>query len=155
MKGVQIRPANFDDLKELTSFEKGLIDAERPFDTTIARGIERYYDLSDFIQQEDAYLVVALFEGKIIGSGYAQKRKARTYLDHDYYAHFGFMFTAEAYRGQGINQMILNELKLWASQKRLNEIRLTVYPNNLSAVKAYQKSGFEPHLLEMRLRVDS
>ncbi len=34
----------------------------------------------------------------------------------------------------------------------MNEIRLDVYAQNESAIKAYEKAGFEPHLLTMRLK---
>ena len=36
----------------------------------------------------------------------------------------------------------------------LPEIHLTVYPDNAPAIRAYEKVGFEPYILEMRLNLD-
>ena len=63
----------------------------------------------------------------------------------------GFMYTAPSFRGSGINARIIDVLKDWALTKGLREIRLTVYEDNLAAIRAYEKYGFKKHLIEMRL----
>ncbi|MBT8323441.1 MAG: GNAT family N-acetyltransferase, partial [Eudoraea sp.] len=87
-----------------------------------------------------------------VSSGYGMARKARSYLDHEEYAYLGFMYTLPEYRGKGINQRILRALQDWAKSMGLIELRLTVYEDNLPAVKAYEKAGFRKHIVEMRLR---
>jgi len=148
---VNIRTATLEDLSVLLNFEQEIIKAERPFDVTIKEGFISYYDIGEMIQDGKAHVVVAEVESKIVASGYAIPKKAKHYLDHEFYAYLGFMYTDEDYRGLGINAMIVEELKKWSNQKGFQEIRLTVYDENLPAIKAYEKVGFKKHIIEMRL----
>lgn len=148
---VNIRPATMHDLPLLLKFEQEIINAERPFDVTIKKGAVSYYDIEAMIQDPQACIVVAEIEKKVVASGYAIPKKARHYLDHEYYAYLGFMYTDQQYRGKGINAMIVDELKKWSESAGFKEIRLTVYNDNLSAIKAYEKVGFKKHIIEMRL----
>lgn len=148
---VNIRPATMHDLPLLLKFEQEIINAERPFDVTIRKGAVSYYDIEAMIQDPQACIVVAEIEKKVVASGYAIPKKARHYLDHEYYAYLGFMYTDQQYRGKGINAMIVDELKTWSESAGFKEIRLTVYNDNLSAIKAYEKVGFKKHIIEMRL----
>ncbi|MBA4746089.1 MAG: GNAT family N-acetyltransferase [Muricauda sp.] len=148
---VNIRTATLDDLPLLLSFEQEIIKAERPFDVTIKNGPISYYDIGEMIQDSKAHVIVAEVGGKIVASGYAIPKKARHYLDHEFYAYLGFMYTDEDFRGQGINAMIVEELKNWSHNQGFKEIRLTVYNENQPAIKAYEKVGFKKHIIEMRL----
>lgn len=151
MGNVLIRTAVIADLDMLLTYEQELINAERPFDPTIRSGSVNYYDLKQLILNKEAIVVVAETAGHIISVGYGIPKAARPYLDHAYYAYLGFMYTNPLYRGQGINKRIIQELKKWAYSKKLNEIRLTVYTDNLPAIAAYEKAGFKKHLIEMRI----
>ena len=152
INAVIIREARLEDLPELLEFEQKLIEAERPFDPTIRQPPVKYYDLKALLLDEHVGVYVAEYDGKLVSSGYGMSRKARHYLDHEEYAYLGFMYTLPEFRGKGINQMILRALQDWAKSMGLNELRLTVYEDNLPAVKAYEKAGFQKHIVEMRLR---
>ena len=41
----------------------------------------------------------------------------------------------------------------WAAVNNLTDVRLTVYPGNASAIRAYEKAGFQPDILEMHLKL--
>jgi ribosomal protein S18 acetylase RimI-like enzyme len=148
---VSIRTATLEDLPVLLAFEQEIIKAERPFDITIKEDPVSYYDLGQMIQDSNAHVVVAELDGKIVASGYAIPKKARHYLDHEWYAYLGFMYTDENYRGRGINALVVEALKQWSVENGFKEIRLTVYSDNLPAIKAYEKVGFKKHIIEMRL----
>ncbi|MFC4222225.1 GNAT family N-acetyltransferase [Flagellimonas marina] len=148
---ITIRNATLDDLPILLQFEQGIITSERPFDVTIKEDPVSYYDLKQMILDDDSCVIVAEMEGKVVSSGYAISKQARHYLDHEFYAYLGFMYTDPAYRGRGINALIVDALKKWSHGKGLKEIRLTVYNDNLPAIKAYEKVGFKKHIIEMRL----
>ena len=148
---ITIRNATLDDLPILLNFEQGIITAERPFDVTIKEGPVSYYDLKQMIMDDDSCVLVAESEGKVVASGYAISKRARHYLNHEYYAYLGFMYTDPEYRGRGINTMIVEALKNWSAENGFQEIRLTVYSDNLPAIKAYEKAGFKKHIIEMRL----
>ena len=151
MEGIQLREATPEDLEALLSFEQHLIEAERPFDPTIRQPPLVYYDLNRMLTTEEFYVLVAECEGKIVSCGYGTTKPARPYLDHSQYAYLGFMYTLEEYRGRGINKLIVDALLEWAKEKGLYEIRLTVYQDNIPAIKAYEKAGFVKHLIEMRI----
>ncbi len=151
MKKITIREAVQEDLPVLLRFEQKLIEAERPMDPTIRPGELHYYDIGEFIADEEVRVLVAEVDGQIVSSGYGKAQPARPYLDHAQYAHLGFMYTLPEFRGMGINGMIIDKLKTWAYDKGLKEVRLTVYQENDPAIAAYEKAGFEKHLIEMRL----
>jgi RimJ/RimL family protein N-acetyltransferase len=89
----------------------------------------------------------------LIGSGYARIDPSRHYLKHTRHAYCGFMYVDPAYRGKGVNQLIIDALKAWARSKNLTELRLDVYPVNEAAVRAYEKAGFTPYLINMRMGI--
>lgn len=151
MENVLIRDAVLDDLPDLLRFEQELIKAERPFDPTIDNNPVSYYSVKDYIIRNDVKLVVAEVDGKITSSGYALKKPARHYLNHEYYGYLGFMYTEPDFRGKGINKTIVDELVNWCHGLGLKEVRLTVYDDNLPALKAYEKAGFKKHICEMRI----
>lgn len=150
-----IREATTEDLSRLLDFEQGVIAAERPFDPTIAPNPVRYYNLEELLMSNESLVVVAEEAGNIMACGYAKIKKANSFLAHEYFAYLGFMFTVSDYRGKGINAQILDALKTWSIERGLTEIRLSVYEENLPAIRAYEKYGFKKHLIEMRLPHDS
>lgn len=153
MKGIHFRPAILDDLPILHEFEQGIITAERPFDKTLKEPPISYYNLEEMVKSKNVEVIVATFKKEIIGSAYARIEKAKPYLKHAHYAYLGFMYVAPEYRGEGINKKIIEELKIWVLSKNINEIRLNVYSDNVPAVRAYEKAGFQKHLINMRMKI--
>jgi len=147
-----IRKATSTDLETLLTFEQGIVETERPYDVTLKRNRINYYDLKSMISDPDAYIAVAELNHSIIASGYAIIKDAKPYLQHHQYAYLGFMYVIPDHRGRGINAKILSALKDWSHSKGIYEIRLDVYVKNQSAIRAYEKMGFEMHLVEMRLK---
>lgn len=152
---IHIRQAVEADLPILLEFEAGIVFAERPFDSTLKAGEIHYYDLRALIQSPIAEVLVATNSDEVIGSGYALIKEAKDYNAHTHYAYLGFMYVRPAYRGQGVNSLVLDGLIAWAKTQGITEIRLEVYDENIAAKKAYTKAGFKANLLEMRLDVSS
>lgn len=150
MEYVVIRKAELSDLEVLLRFEQGVIAAERPFDSTLQEGEIHYYDIPAMIAAPHIELLVAVVNGQLIGAGYARIEEGRHYLKHRQHAYLGFMYVDPAYRGKGVNGLIVEALKKWASEQQINELRLDVYNDNEQAIKAYEKAGFQKHLIEMR-----
>ena len=146
-----VRLATKNDLATLDIFMDGLVEAERPMDVTIKDGKVIYYDLEGFILSEDAVLYVAELNGELVASGYAKIKKERIYLKHEAHAYLGFMYVPEKHRGNGYNKLIIDALLNWSKTRNIKEIRLDVYETNPSAIRAYQKTGFKKHLIQMRL----
>lgn len=154
MNPIITRSATVEDLDTLLQFEQGIVAAERPFDPTLKPGEIHYYDLKALISSPEAEVIVALSGEEIVGSGYAQIREAKDYLQHERFAYLGFMYVKPDFRGQGVNQKVLDALTAWIRQQGIAEIRLEVYAENERAKRAYKKAGFTPNLLEMRMNLN-
>lgn len=154
MNKLVIRPANLGDLETLLDFEQAIIEYERPMVADMMTDKFNYYDLKELILSDNARVLVAEQSGQLVGSGYAKVKRSRNYLTDEYHSFLGFMYVDPQYRGKGINGMIVNELINWSKNRGLNIVRLTVFEENGSAIKAYQKIGFKKEVIEMRLVID-
>jgi GNAT superfamily N-acetyltransferase len=153
MEEIIIRSAVADDLETLLEFEKGIMLVERPIDVTIKEGDIHYYDLAALIESPDAEVVVAEMDGELIGSGYARILQAKPFLKHQQYAYLGFMYVKPGHRGKNVNKKIIEALQQWSLSKNVTELRLEVYHHNPGAIRAYEKVGFMPLMLEMRMEL--
>jgi len=153
MKEIIIRKATLADLPVLQGFEQGIITAERPYDETLKTGQITYYDIKSLIETNETEVIVAVIGEEVVGSAYATIKDAKPYLKHSHYAYLGFMYVNPEHRGKGINKKIIEELKNWALSRNISEFRLDVYNDNHSAIKAYEKAGFEKHLINMRMEI--
>lgn len=149
---LNFREAIPSDIPQLLLLEQCLVDAERPFNTAIKPGNPTYYDIEDLVSNDNACLLVVEESSKIIGTGYAQIRKSKDSLQHEFHAYLGFMYVDPEQRGKGINQELMARLISWSKNKGIHDLYLDVYSQNEAAIKAYEKVGFEPCLLEMKLK---
>jgi ribosomal protein S18 acetylase RimI-like enzyme len=151
---IHIRKSQLSDLDKLLEFEQGVISSERPFDKSLKSNEITYYDLEKLMNNENAQLVVAEYDGELIASGYALLKKSKPFEKFDYFSYLGFMFVDPHYRRKGVNKKIIDSLIDWSKSKGINEIRLDVFNQNESAVLAYEKLGFSKTLVQMRMKVD-
>lgn len=149
---IKLRPATTNDLPVMHAFLQGIIAVERPMDACLKDDPIQYYDPADFIQGEDSELLVAHIGQEVIGCGAAVIKLSKDYVKHDQHLYLAMMYVAEAHRGKGVNGLIMDALIAWGKAREVTTCVLTVYPDNPGAIKAYEKLGFEPALLEMRLR---
>jgi GNAT superfamily N-acetyltransferase len=105
------------------------------------------------IVADNVEVAVAELDSEIIGSGYARIDDSKDYLKFTQHAYLGFMYVDPKHRGKGINRQILEYLRQWALSKKLTELRLEVYDENLAAIKAYEKAGFSKLLVQMRMGI--
>ena len=117
MSNIHIRKATLEDLPYLLKFEQGIISAERPFDETLVRENFHYYDLAERIKEPDAEVVIAEVNGEIVGGGSAIIKDGKTYNTFGQYSFLGFMYVEPAYRGQGVNKLIIEKLVEWSREK--------------------------------------
>ncbi len=151
---TKIREAKIEDLNILKMFEQEIIRYERPFAPNLKNDPVEYYDLKNLIEREDAQVIVATVNEKIVGSGYALTKNSEPYIKYKQHAYLGFMYVIPEFRGKGINGKIITTLIDWAKEKNLTEIQLEVYAENDSALNAYRKKGFKSDLLRMRLNTE-
>jgi len=147
------RKATLADLPTLLDFEQGVINAERPMDPTIKDGNIYYYDIPELITSNESDVFVVEIDNQIVASGYAKIKGDRHYLKHSRIGYLGFMFVPENYRGKELNKLIVDVLLKWCKERNIFEIRLDVYDENPSAIRAYEKVGFKKHMISMRLDI--
>lgn len=147
---VSIRKATLTDLPILLGFEQALIEVERPMDASLEQEKKiSYYDISEFIKNDESEVFVATINDEIVGSGYGlikENASKRRYKQHGY---VGFIYVKPQQRGKGISGKIISAIFDWFRLRGIKETRLSVYQNNPSAIKAYEKLGFKRNLIEM------
>jgi GNAT superfamily N-acetyltransferase len=147
------RTATLDEIEALSTFEQGVIKAERPFDETLKADPIQYYDLEYLITNEDIHVVVVEVEQQIIACGYARIKQAKPYANYRFYSYLGFMFVQDEFRGKGINQLVIEALIQWSREQGITMMHLDVFTENAAAVRAYKKVGFKEYLVEMRMDI--
>lgn len=148
---IHIRSAKEDDLPALLDFEQGVVAAERPHALNLADSNIRYYDLPALIDSADAELLVAEVNSVPVACGYARIEMSKPYKKSERHCYLGFMYVAPDWRGHGLNKMILDKLISWSEAQGITVFMLDVYAGNEPAIRAYEKAGFKPNLLEMVL----
>jgi len=139
------------DLSRLQELEQCVIESERPLNSSLKTSNTFYYDLPNMILDDNTYLIVVEVSGDIIGTGYAQIRNSKECFVHEKHSYIGFMFVSPNHRGKGLAQKILDQLIEWSEGEGIKDIYMDVYAQNESAIKAYNKAGFKPCLVEMKL----
>jgi GNAT superfamily N-acetyltransferase len=154
MAKLKIRDAEMIDLPILLEFEQAIVESERPNEKNIKQENVKFYDLENLIRSTDSKVLVAELNNQLIGSGFADIRQSRDYLEDEYHSYLGFMYVKPPHRGKGINQLIIQQLIDWSREKGLTAISLEVLEKNIPAVKSYEKAGFEKVLVEMRMNLE-
>lgn len=152
-KNIITRPATNTDLPQLNEFLQSLVEAERPFDPTLKEGEIFYYSIQDLIEDTATEVLVIEENNEIIGCGYAQIRSAKSYKNYELFGYLGFMYVKPEFRGRGLNNLLIDELKKWILSKGITEVRLEVYSYNEAAIRAYEKAGFKKIMTEMRFEI--
>lgn len=147
---ILIRTADLNDLKTLLAFEQGVVAAEKPLDPFLAEGELHYYNIPELISAKHIRFIVATFKEELVACGYIRLDNSKPYQKNPKHGYVGFMYVKPAFRGQRISNLILENLKIWAKEKELKELRLDVYDTNSSAIKSYERFGFKKILVNMR-----
>lgn len=151
---IVIRKATPSDLETLLRFEQGVVRAERPYDPTLKEGAIRYYDIAGMLASDEVQFLVATSGSRAIGCGFARIEPSKPFLRHAHHAYLGLMYVDPEFRGGGVNGKILDSLKRWCRSRNVREMRLEVYHDNSTAVRAYEKAGFASLYVQMRLHLD-
>lgn len=149
---IRVRRARKIDLTDLLDFEQKIISTERPMDPTLIQDQTiSYYPIESYLDAEDTEVLVAEHGEQIIGSVYGQIRPRKEFFKTSHLGYIGFMYVRQSHRGQGVSQLLIDAITNWFNQQGISEIILHVYAKNPQAIRAYEKAGFEHHLIEMRL----
>lgn len=149
---MKIRTAQHADLPILLDFEQQIIATERPMDPTLIQDRPiSYYPIAEYLDADHTEVLVAEADGAVVGSVYGQIRDRKPFFQTSQLGYIGFMYVRQSHRGQGVSQALIDAITTWFRQQGIQEIILHVYAQNPRAIRAYEKAGFDQHLIEMRL----
>lgn len=151
LDGLIVREAQPEDYDALLALEQKVVEAERPFNADLKETGVHYYDIHRLISDQSTRMIVAELSGTIVATGYMQVRDSKSSLTHDKHGYLGFMYVAQEYRGLGLNKIVVQDLVDWGQSRGIRHFYLDVYADNAAAVRAYEKFGFQPSLIEMKL----
>lgn len=89
--------------------------------------------------QGDDFLLVAEDNGQLVGYISAEKGRLNR-IAHSAYIVVGIL---KAYTNKGIGTEFFKQLHIWAAEKKVSRLELTVICENEIAKHVYEKSGFE------------
>lgn len=105
--------------------------------------------LEKWIRSRNARVFVAEADGKIIGYILATTNKLASVYEHGHEIHIEGIFIRELFRKKGVGKMLLREAEIWAKEKGIYSLGLTVLVRNKNAFSAYKKLGFFAHNYKM------
>ena len=164
-----IREMNINDRKDIDKMQFDLQKYFSEIDQT--HKSQSYKDIDDAhhymqkmiddVKDMDGKIFVAEEKDQIIGFVQGviieHKKGADTFYDLTHNPSkegwVGLLFVKPKYRGIGIGQQLLDEMKNYFISKNCTSIRLLVLSDNKHAVAVYEKNGFMHHDLEMILKV--
>lgn len=121
--GIEIRQLQEGDIEELARIEAQAFSM--PWSAKVFR---------DLLGNPYCFYFVALEGGRIVGGA--------GYTDLCGEANIDNVVVAEAYRGQGIGQMLVRELIARGEAGRIKAFTLEVRVSNKTAIHIYEKAGF-------------
>jgi ribosomal protein S18 acetylase RimI-like enzyme len=135
-------------------YERALHETRRP-GAEIAQGYLAY--LKDNVAQNRGTLLVAEVAGAFAGYAACWIEHHDNVAETDDSNHFGYVadtYVVPEFRGRGIVGRLLAGTQKHVRDLGISRIRIGVLANNASALRAYEKSGFEPYevVMEKRLR---
>ena len=102
-------------------------------------------------------ILIAHAEGKpvgyVIANIFDKKENAFTYADK--FILVDHIVISNDSQCKGYGKILINEIKKYAKSLNINAVSLFVFAKNTSAVKAYEKLGFEPEGIKMTLKIEN
>ena len=151
MSNFYVRRARTSDLEQLISFTtEEFLEAERSSAApkSIRQGVEAALEDDSL----GMYWVLVSGDSQIIGSVSVVKEWSDWHAG--YYWWIQSMFIQPDFRGKGLMDKLLEEVKAAARAEDAIDLRLYVHKMNVRAIKAYLKSGFsdaEYQIMKMEL----
>lgn len=151
---LTFRQATLADLPTLRGFEEKLDAHERNLEPTLKKHkVWDYYDIPKLIRDAKKVLVlIAEINGQPVGCGFAEIKDNERHYIKPQYGYLTLIYVNESQRGKKIGRAIIEQLINWLHTHQIDEITLIAYATNTDALRAYKKYGFEPYIVEMKLK---
>lgn len=143
----------------LARLNKGVHDLQRMWHPTIFReyDYETMYKMFDEMLQKDfIYSLIAYSSNEPVGYVVLIVRNYDNPLfckDH-MSIYIDQMCVIEEYRNKGVGKMLMKKIKEFTQTKGIKRIELSVWADNVNAIKFYERMGFTNYLYNMCCKVD-
>ena len=143
---MKIRKATLEDVPVLAKLGVMLAKEHRKLSKRVKiRGREKRL-LSEYkkeIENPKNAIFVAIKDNKIVG--YIECFVDDSFIEFYNYPRgfIGELYVLKLYRRKSIGKKLLNRALKWFKSKKLKEVRLEVFAENISAIKLYKKKTFE------------
>ena len=159
---IKIRKASLDDVDSIANLGEKLIDhGDGIIKDSYPQNLNDYlFDKSKYefsktfiknaIHSRNGLVLISEIDNIIVGFLQVNICKNFSFFKLKKYGKIQAIYVKKEYRKKGISTTLMEEAMKWCKSKDLTRISLDVLPNNIHAIKIYEKWGFTPFLLEMR-----
>ncbi|MBB1151087.1 GNAT family N-acetyltransferase [Myroides sp. NP-2] len=152
-----IRPAVVEDMAALQLlYQKQFADLQRHQPYSFKADFPALSFLQETIEDDESTFILAVDQDHLVGMTALFIERTLPYecfVSHRY-LNFADLYVEEAYRNRGIGKQLIQAVKAWASQKKVDYIELMVLKQNTEALKLYVEQEFEPVHTTLRYRLD-
>lgn len=109
--------------------------------------------LEGIIASEKSDILMAIDNDEVIlGFALIQEQETPPFncLVKHKYTYLMDLIVKMSYRGSGIGTILINEVKKWSKNRNLEYVELNVLPENINAIKLYEKQEFKNVIQTMR-----
>lgn len=151
------RSANLSDFKDI----KRLLDELNHSSVELLPGFFKIAKATDdqvekLIKDENCLLIVAEDNDKIIGliEAYFHITKDISILVKKEYIYIQNIIVDEHFRRKGVGKALIDAVKKLGEEKNIEYYRLSVIPNNIPAIKFYEREGFKGIMYSMEMKAN-
>jgi ribosomal protein S18 acetylase RimI-like enzyme len=151
-----IRVANIEDIEAINKLFYELdTDAINMQPEHFQRGSRSFDYLVGLINGDKSAFLLAVVENEIKGfSLIFEKATANiNLLVPCRFAYIQDVVVSEKYRNRGVGSRLMEESKVWAKERGLEYLRLSVIPNNKAAQRFYSRHGLGEQMITLECRL--
>ena len=145
----------FKHINEIIELWKELMDFHKNIDTYWSRredGHTKYEKfLREMLESEDAIVLVAVGNERIVGYSSSWIRRYPPTLEHDTYGEITDMAVTAEYQRKGIGERMLKRICEWFESRNIDRIELSAAANNQKSYLFWKKHGFQDFLSRLYL----
>jgi ribosomal protein S18 acetylase RimI-like enzyme len=152
----KIRLATFDDVAVISKMYEDFFAYHAGLQPDYYNAAEERGKYPEYIiNSEKDDLIVAEIDSNIAGFAHVLEDKTSPYdcmVQHKFAVCMD-LYTSPAYRKNGIGTDLLNAVKEWANNRKLDYVELKVLIENENAIRLYEREGFDTVFHAMRCKL--
>jgi ribosomal protein S18 acetylase RimI-like enzyme len=146
---IEIVEAKDSHVIDMIELWKEFMDFHRNIDAQFTRGENGHAafrtHVLDWIQSEDALVLAALENSRVVGYSMSEIRKYPPVYDKDSYGIIESMAVASSHRRRGIGDLMLVRIFDWFASRNIDRIELSVAARNQVGYSFWRKHGFRDY----------